>query len=293
MREGLLPDLVLAPRDSEPLGVDRQQDQRLAHVLVVPLEDPLHLRPVRGMEEPLLLEGPPSGGRGVGCPTPAPAPSPPPWRCGRSACPHRGIHPRRPVPEVHRNAADPSQKCNTGLHFCDGSARFGCTFATARRVCAHLTTPRRGPGCTSATGRRGVGWCGIEAGEEALQDSGGLVQREQGGFVAAPAEHLGAVELVHLAAARLRGSGRPGRWPRPGGAPRSRRPRAGSAWSGRRAGRRRAAGGCRGPSSAAPGLHRRPGPGGRRAARARPAPRGWRGVRRSRVRSAHGSSWRR
>ena len=149
VREGLLPDLVLPPRHVEPLGVDRQQDQRLAHVLVVAAGRPPHLRPVRGMEEPLVLEGPPSGGRGVGARLLRLFPV----RHRRDVeDPHaRIVAPRlrRPVPEVHRNSAEPSQKCNAAalatlgglgapldgsavstlrrlgavrLHFCDGSA---------------------------------------------------------------------------------------------------------------------------------------------------------------------------
>jgi hypothetical protein len=56
VREGLLPDLLLAPRHAEPVGVDAQQHQRLAQVVVVALEDSLDLRPVRGMDESHVLE---------------------------------------------------------------------------------------------------------------------------------------------------------------------------------------------------------------------------------------------
>ena len=57
VREGVLADLVLAPRDVEPVGLDRQQHQRLARVAVEAVEHARDLLGARGVQEALLLEG--------------------------------------------------------------------------------------------------------------------------------------------------------------------------------------------------------------------------------------------
>ena len=131
--------------------------------------------------------------------------------------------------------------------------------------------------------------------QEALEDSGGVLQREQGSLVAASSRRPRHRRARAPPAVRRPGSARCARWLLPGGAPRSRRRRAGSGWSGRWAGRRRAGAGCRGRRSAAPSrslgrlriLGRRPG------ATGTPEPHGSRGVRRNRARSRRGSSWQR
>ena len=79
------PTRILTPRYVEQVGLDGQQHQWLVDVGVVRRPHALDLLLARGVQEPLLLEGPPPAWTSCRHPPPAPAPSRLPWRCGRSA----------------------------------------------------------------------------------------------------------------------------------------------------------------------------------------------------------------